>query len=144
MRPRLLPAMSLLLVLATQAIPVQQSEITVADYCQLTRALMQLSVQEWEERVDAATQNKNDRKKLAQKLDEVTERNKSLRDEMYRRYGMNPKDELRYASAHADEIKSYLEENPDVGQSIDSLKGRINTLIERFEAATSPTEGAQR
>lgn len=101
---------------------------------------MELSIQEWQERVEAANQNKDDRKKLTERLEEITDRNRGLRDETYRRYGMSARDDLRYASAHAKEIESYLEENPDVRNAIGSLKERISSLVQQFEAVVKPAE----
>jgi hypothetical protein len=144
---RLLPAISFLLLFSFSAMATfgWQDDISVEDYCRLTQSLMELSVQEWQGRLDLATQSKNDRKGLSQKLEAVTKRSKPLRDEIYLHYGMSPKDELRYASDHRPEIESYLEENPEVRDSIDSLKKRIDDLIQRFEAAAPPpSEGAQR
>lgn len=142
----LLATTSFLLVLVSvSAMTVgRPGEIPVAEYLRLTQTLMELSVQEWQERVDTATEHKSDRQKLEQKLEEVTERNRSQRNETYRRFGISQKEALQYASSHASEIESYLAENPEVNNSIDSLKERIRMLVEQFEVAMSPEKGAQR
>lgn len=147
MKQRLFIAISLLLLFSFSATLTfgQRDPITVEDYCRLTQSLMELSVREWQERLDLAARNKDDRKELSWKLEETTKRNKSLRDEIYSRYGMNLKDDLHYASDHRAEIDSYLEENPEISDSIASLKKRIADLIQQFEAAAKPpSEGAQR
>jgi hypothetical protein len=133
---------SLLLGLAA-APEARQSGLTVEAYCQLTKSLMESSVQEWEERVEVATSHQGDRKELAAKLEAVTERRRPQRDEVYSQYGLNPGADLRYASEHRAEIEGYLEENPEVREALDSLKTRVNTLIQQFEAvAPAPPEGA--
>jgi predicted metal-binding transcription factor (methanogenesis marker protein 9) len=133
----------LLLLACLTAMGLSRFEISTEEYCQLKQALVELSIQEWQERVEAANQNKDDRKKLTERLDEITERNRGLRDETYRRHGMSSRDDLRYASTHAKELESYLEENPEVKNSIESLKERLNRLVEQFEAVMSPAKGAQ-
>jgi hypothetical protein len=142
----LLKTIILLLVFtATRALTLSQpAEPTVEEYLRLTQALMELSVQEWQERVEVATQNRDDRQKLAQKLEEVTDRHSSIRQEMYQRHGMSVRAALLYASKHSAEIESYLEENPDVKSSIESLKERINALVQQFEGMVKPAEEGDR
>jgi transposase len=111
----------------------------------MTQSLMELSVKEWEERAQAAAANKGDRKKLSAALEDVTKRYRPRREEIYGRYRMTPKEDLRYASDHQPEIADYLDEHADVRDAIDSLKARIDALIEQVEsAAAPPAEGAQR
>lgn len=119
--------------------------LSVEDYCAMTQSLMELSVSEWEERAQAAAANKGDRKKLAAALEDVTKRYRPRREEVYGRYGMSPKEDLRYASEHQSEIADYLDEHTDVRDALDSLKARINALIEQVESAAPPSqEGAPR
>jgi FMN phosphatase YigB (HAD superfamily) len=133
----------LLLLGPAAASPVQQSKITVEDYCRLTQSLLELSVREWEERADLAATHKSERKQLTTKLAAVTNRYRPLREESYNRYGLSLAADLRYASEHQSEIETYLDENPEVRDALDTLKQRINALIEQFEsAAPPPAEGA--
>lgn len=144
---RLLPLLCLLLLQppAAAAARAPGGELTVADYCELTRALLELSAREWQERVDAAAQKKGDRKEMLRTLERVAKSYRAQQDEVYGRFGMSAREDLRYASDHQSEIESYLEENPEVRDSIESLKARIDALIEQFEsAAAGPTEGARR
>ncbi|HEX7329953.1 MAG TPA: hypothetical protein VF290_00550 [Pyrinomonadaceae bacterium] len=135
----------LLVLLSVSAMTLGRPvEIPVAEYLRLTQALMELSVQEWQDRVDSATENKSDRKKLEQKLEEVAERNRSQRNEVYRRFGISQKEALQYASSHASEIESYLADNPEVNNSIDSLKERIGALVQQFEGIVKPPEEGDR
>jgi len=167
-RPWLFRAMilPLLMVSVGSTTPAWNDEVTVEVYGQMTLKLMELSLQEWQERVSAIDQNTDgrkkrkliqkwrqnvtaadqdtdDRRKWTLKLEDITRRNQSRRDEVHRQYGMSAKDELRYVSEHASEIDSYLEDNPEVKESIQSLKRNINILIEQFEALVNPRgEGA--
>jgi hypothetical protein len=125
--------------------PLPDGGLSVEDYCLMTQSLMELSVGEWEERARAAAANKADRKKLAAALEDVTKRYRPQREEIYGRYRMTPKEDLRYAGEHQSEITDYLDEHTDIRDAIDSLKARINALIDQFESAAPPsTEGAQR
>jgi predicted metal-binding transcription factor (methanogenesis marker protein 9) len=135
----------LLILACLTAMGLTRFEISTEEYFQLKQALMELSIQEWQERVEAANQNEDDRRKLTERLDEITDRNRALRDEIYRRHGMSAREDLRYASTHAKEFESYLEENPEVKNSIESLKERLNSLVQQFEAAVKPAEkGAEK
>jgi hypothetical protein len=125
--------------------PPADGGLTVEDYCLMTQSLMELSVKEWEERAQAAAANKGDRKKLSAALEDVTKRYRPRREEVYGRYAMTPKEDLRYASDHQSEIADYLDEHTEVRDSLDSLKARIDALIDRVESAAPPsTEGGQR
>jgi hypothetical protein len=134
----------ILLLVFTSTPASQPAEPTVEEYLRLTQALMELSVQEWRERVEVANQTRDDRQKLAQKLEEVTDRHSSTRQETYRQHGMSAKAMLLYASKHASEIESYLEENPEMKSSIESLKERINALVQQFEGIVKPAEEGDR
>lgn len=124
------------LLLGLAAVPsARQSGLTVESYCQLTKSLMEFSVQEWEERVSVVTSHQGDRAELVSKLDAVTQRRRPQRDEIFSRYGLSPGGDLRYAAEHRAEIESYLEENAEMRESLDTLKARINALIQQFEAA---------
>lgn len=136
----------LLLLLGTAAGRVPQNGgITVEDYCLMTQSLMELSAEEWEQRAELAAANKGDRKALAAKLEGVTKQYRPLREEVYARYGLTPREDLNYASRHRSEIESYLEENPDLRAALDALKARIDALIDRVESAAPapPPEGGQ-
>ena len=145
-RTALLQTIIILLVLTftPASTPSQAAEPTIEEYLRLTHVLMELSIQDWRERVEVATQIKDDRQKLAQKLEEVTDRHSSTRQETYRQHGMSARAALLYASKHASEIESYLEENPDVKSSIESLKERINALVQQFEGIVKPAEEGDR
>ena len=143
---RTLAAFFLLLITfpsgAASPLPARGGSLTVEDYCDMTKSLMELSVKEWEERARVAAANKGDRKTQTAKLEEVTKEYRPLREEVYGRYGMTPQEDLRYASEHRQGIADYLDEHPEVRDSLDSLKARIDALIERVESA-APPEGEQ-
>lgn len=130
---------------AVSPLPARGGGITVEDYCGLTKSLMELSVKEWEERAQVAAANKGDRKTQAAKLEEVAKEYRPQRGEVYARYGMTPSEDLRFASEHRSEIADYLDEHPEVRDSLDSLKARIDALIEQVESAApaAPPEGGQ-
>lgn len=133
------------LLLGLAAVPsARQSGLTVESYCQLTKSLMEFSVQEWEERVQIVNSHEGDRAELIAKLDAATQRRRPQRDEIFSRYGLGPGEDLRYAAQHRAEIESYLEENAETRESLDALKARVGALIQQFEAAAPapPQEGA--
>jgi hypothetical protein len=123
----------------------QARELTVEDYCRLTISLMQRSVEEWQERVPVAEKTKTDRKKLASALQAVTKKYQDQRTEEYQRFGFDLKTYLHYTTDHKTEIESFLEDNPDVQQSINDLQKQIDNLIQQFESAASPhPDGGQK
>ena len=123
----------------------QSTELTVEDYCRLTISLMQLSVEEWQERVPVAEKIKTDRRKLEVGLQGVTKKFGEQRTERLKEFGINQKAYLNYTTEHKSEIESYLEDNPEVREAIDALQKQIDKLIEQFESAASPRpEGAEK
>lgn len=123
----------------------QSTEMTVEDYCRLTISLMQLSVDEWQERVPVAERIKTDRRKLEAGLQSVTKKFGEQRTERLKQFGISQQALLNYTTEHKTEIDSYLEDNPEVREAIDSLQKQIDKLIEQFESAASPQpEGAEK
>lgn len=135
----------LLLCAVGSVVRGQSTDLTVENYCRLTVSLMQLSVEEWQERVPVAEKTKTDRKKLESALQTVTKKYREQRTETFQQFGIDQRAYLNYATDHKTEIESYLEENPEVQQTIEDLKTQINKLIEQFESAASPRqEGAEK
>ncbi len=137
----------LLLVLCSsgRVIHAQNKDLTVADYCRLTISLMQLSVDEWQERVPVAEKIKTDRRKLETGLQAVTKKYHEQRSEALKQFGMDQRAYLHFSTDHKTEIDSYLEDNPEVKQAIDDLQKQINKLIDQFESLASPhQEGAEK
>ncbi len=140
-RPRRLLVLTLALLLLVSLASVaraQAKEISVEDYYRLTVSLMELSVQEWQERTPVAEKTKSDRKKLEAALQDVTKKYRDLRGEKFKQFGLDQSAYLHYTTDHKTEIDGYLEDNPEVQQAIDDLKKQINNLIEQFEAAAVP------
>lgn len=121
----------------------QSTEMTVEDYCRLTISLMQLSVEEWQERVPVAEKIKTDRRKLEAGLQSVTKKFGEQRTERLKEFGVSQQALLNYTTEHKAEIESYLEDNPEVREAIDALQKQIDKLIEQFESAAHP-EGAEK
>jgi hypothetical protein len=123
---------------SASGIRAQGKDLTVEDYCRVTISLMQLSVDEWQERVPVAEKIKTDRKKLETGLQAVTKKYVAQRSEALRQFGMDQQSFLRYTTDHKAEIDSYLEDNPEVQQAIDDLQKQIDKLIDQFESLASP------
>lgn len=129
------PTLAWLLLLCSPAAAIRQgAEMSVEEYCRMSKALLEVAVDEWSARIDAAEGHTGKREQLSKKLEGVTESYRARRGEVYRRHGMSTAADLRYARAHDEEIRSYLEENPEVRDAIESLRRRVGDLIERFEA----------
>ena len=122
----------------------QSTELTVEDYCRLTISLMQVSVEEWQERVPVAEKIRADRRKLESGLEGVTKKFREQRTEKLKQFGISQQSYLNYSTEHKDEIESFLEDNPEVREAIDSLQKQIDKLIEQFESAASPHQGAEK
>jgi len=123
----------------------QSAEMTVEDYCRLTISLMQLSVDEWQERVPVAERIKTDRRKLEAGLQSVTKKFGEQRTEKLKQFGISQQALLNYATEHKTEIESYLEDNPEVREAIEALQKQIDKLIDQFESLASPQpEGAEK
>jgi len=116
----------------------QTKDLAVEDYCRMTISLMELSVQEWQERTPVAQKTKSDRPKLEAALQDVTKKYRDLRTEKYKEFGLDQRAYLHYATDHKTEIESYLEDNPEIKQAIDDLQKQINKLIEQFEGVAVP------
>lgn len=146
MRRFLVPGFVLLLLCTWgNEVRGQSTELTVEDYCRLTISLMQVSVEEWQERVPVAEKIRTDRRKLENGLEAVTKKFREQRTEKLKYFGISQQSYLNYSAEHKTEIESYLEDNPEVREAIDYLQKQIDKLIEQFESAASPhQEGAEK
>jgi len=128
----------LLMCICASVASAQTKDVTVEDYCRMTISLMELSVQEWQERTPVAEKTKGSRQKLEAALKDVTSKYRDLRSEKFKEFGLNQSAYLHYATDHKIEIESYLEDNPEIKQAIDNLQEQINKLIEQFEGVAVP------
>jgi len=122
----------------TSVAGAQTKDVTVEDYCRMTISLMELSVQEWQQRTPIAEKTKADRQKLEAALQDVSKKYRDLRSEKFKEVGLDQSSYLHYATDHKTEIESYLEDNPEIKQAINNLQEQINKLIEQFEGAALP------
>lgn len=140
LRPLHLPGLTLAVLFVCACASVasaQRKDLTVEDYCRMTISLMDLSVQEWQERNPVAEKIKG-RQKLEAALQDVTKKYRELRSEKFKKLGLDQSSYLHYATDHKTEIESYLADNPEIKQAIDDLQKQINKLIEQFEGAALP------
>lgn len=129
----------LLACVCTSVASAQTKDVTAEDYCRMTISLMDLSVQEWQERTPIAEKKTaTDRKKLEAALQDVTKKYRDLRTEKYKEFGLDQSAYLHYATDHKTEIEDYLEDHPETKQTINQLQEQINKLIEQFEGAAVP------
>jgi hypothetical protein len=128
-----------------ESVRAQNTELTIENYCQLTKSLMELSVREWRDRLSAAGEQKQaTRKEMIKSLDKVASQYRKSQNQLYKQYGIGRRSYLHYASDHKTEIEGYLEEHQDVRGEIESLREQINGLIQQFETTVpNRREGEQ-
>lgn len=109
---RLGPVLVALLVLLT-ALPAQATELTVADYIDLTIARLELARKTWSE----------DRRSPVE-TEEAP---------LFEARGTMAKAYFRFAGEHSQEIESHLEANPEQRDRIEALSREVRSLIEQAE-----------
>jgi hypothetical protein len=118
-----------------EPVPSQNAELTIENYCQLTKSLMELSVREWRDRLGVASEQKQGaRKEIIKSLDKITSQYRKSQNQLYKQYGIGRRSYLHYGSDHKAEIEGYLEEHQDVKGEIESIREQINGLIQQFES----------
>ena len=139
--------LGLLFWLASRQSVMAQSEVklpTMEEYFQLTISLQELSVQEWTERLEIASNNKGSRLELADAFQTVLTKYLQRREQLMKDAGFGARLYLDYSSAYRAEMESYLEEHEELQMRIQALRSQINGLIQQVEAVASDREGGVR
>lgn len=146
-RSCILLGLILLLGLASHQSVMAQSEVkppTMEDYFQLTISMQELSVQEWTERLEIASNNKGSRLELADAFQTVLTKYQQRREQLMKDAGFGARLYLDYSSAYRAEMESYLEEHEEIQARVQALRSQINGLIQQVEAVASDREGGVR
>jgi len=122
---------------------VAQAADAIDAHVALSVALLELSVDEWRERVAVpAAVNPADRGRAAA-LASIAKRFKAQRDRIYRKWGSTAAAEVVFSAKHAADIEDYLEVNPQIKGHIDVLSQTLRGLTDLEESKTAPsTAGA--
>lgn len=139
--------LGLLFWLVSHQSVMAQSEIklpTMEDYFQLTISMQELSVQEWTERLEIASNNQGSRLELADAFQTVLTKYQQRREQVMKEAGFGARLYLDYSSVYRAEMESYLEEHEEIQVQIKGLRSQINGLIQQVEAVASNREGGVR
>ena len=131
-----LPRAGGVLLLLSLAIGVraQSDEITVRDYCELTKVVMELSVLEWQDRLATAQAVGGEPKQVRERFESLGKQYSHYRSLLHGHFRIPFRTHLRYGADHKAEIRSFLQENAEIRQALESLKSRIDGLIQQLEA----------
>jgi len=127
-----------LLFVARLLAAAEDTSFTVEDYWQLTKARLKLSAVEWQERITSAEQAKGDRKMLISRSDALKKQYAGYHRQLHSKLSTSPQAYLHFATDHAREIESYLEEHADVKREIEDLRQKVLGLMQRFDAIAEP------
>jgi hypothetical protein len=131
-------AISLLLI--GTCIASAQANFSAADYWQLNKARLELAAMEWQERITAAEQARGDRKVLLARSTAITKQFAEAHRSLHAKFGTNPQAYLHFATDHAKEVQSYLEDEQhvDVKRELEQLRENVQTLMQRFDSVAEP------
>jgi len=116
----------------------EPGDFTLDNYFQLTKVRLQAAAIEWQARIAAAQQAKGDRKMLLTRSNAISKEYAGYHRQFHAKFGTNPITYMRFGTEHAKEIDSYLEENPQVKQEIDSLRQTVEGLMQTFDSISAP------
>jgi uncharacterized protein YhaN len=125
------------LLLSVQIAGATDAPTLTADaYWQLTKARLELTAHEWQERITSAEQAKGDRQMLIARSAAITKQYRGYERQLHEQAGISQQDFLQFASSHSREIESYLEENQDVKRDLEALRLTIRSLMDQFDSLT--------
>lgn len=139
---RRLTAASILLLLLGFGVVGSASALTVEEYCNLSRDLMALSVQEWQEK-ERVVNEKRDASKddLYTDLKVVESSFRIAREQLYEDYATTNQEYLGFMSVNGKAIRSYLGRNPDLMNQINGFSAEVNNLADKVEFVMMEKQG---
>jgi hypothetical protein len=109
--------------------------LTPQEYCALSRDLMALSVQEWQEKARVAKENQGASKEaLVEALQRLERTSRAQQEQLYRSYATTYQDYLRFPSGEGGALDAYLASNPDLSKEIEDLSAQVEGYGQEVEA----------
>lgn len=152
-------AMLAALVVCSHVVAADEVPLTSEAYCDLLQRMLKLSELEWKDRVATAETRERNRQQVARNLESTAARMRSVREgeavvartmeksldstsAQYRSYRATLLSNFqtsnavltRFARANKEALEEYLNENPAVRAETDSIRSRVDALIQRFES----------
>ena len=108
--------------------------LTVEEYCQLKMEWLSYERQVWQNKIDLLNQYHSDPDMFLAKEAQLCNEEKSACEEFLKTYGTNSEEfHLVFPNEHGVEIDTYLENNPEIRDQIDSLSAQNDSLISQYE-----------
>lgn len=109
--------------------------LTVEEYCTLSRDLMALSVQEWQEKARVASENQEATKEeLVNALRVVEQTYRAQQEQLYANYLTTYDDYMRFMGTNSRVVNGYLEKHPLLLNEIGDLSGQVDSYAQQVEA----------
>ncbi len=109
--------------------------LTVEEYCTLSRDLMALSVQEWQEKAQVAGENQDTSgEELSGALQAVEQTYRPQQEQLYTSYATTYDDYMRFMGANSRAVNRYFESNPGLMDEIEDLGGQVDGYAQQVEA----------
>lgn len=133
-----LSLISLLLSCAVCAPAAAAQTMSVEDYWRLTKARLDVSATEWQERLTAAQQANGSRDKLLADSAAITKKYAAAYSQVLADFGMTQEAYLHFPATAPVEVESYLEENAEVKIELDAVRQKIRSLMDAFDDIAGP------
>jgi ABC-type transporter Mla subunit MlaD len=113
---------------------VAGADLSVEQYWQLTKARLELSSMDWQERLTAATQANGNRETLIEQSAAIAAIYRTRHDQLLTTFGVTQQAYRHYAADHAREIESFLDGHAELKRELDDLRKTIQTSIDSLDA----------
>ncbi len=109
--------------------------LTVEEYCTLSRDLMALSVQEWQEKAQVAGENQDaSGEELSGALQAVEQTYRPQQEQLYTSYATTYDDYMRFMGTNSWAVNRYFQNNPGLMDEIEDLGGQVDGYAQQVEA----------
>lgn len=108
--------------------------LTVEEYCLVAEKLLEISIQELEERKATGPPSGQNQTLSYQQSGAVTKKYRRKRDQLFATYGTTMEEYLRYRAEHNRKVNVFLEHNPDRKNAIDALSSQLEGLRRQYES----------
>lgn len=126
--------MSLWLLLLQGLNPKEAFALSVEEYCLVAEKLLEISIQELEERGSTALSSGQDQNLYSKTSEGIFKKYRRKREILFADYGTTMGDYLRYGAEQNRKVNAFLENNPDKKNTIDSLSSQLKGLRMQYES----------
>ena len=114
--------------------PEEAYALSVEEYCQVAENLLEISIQELEERNAKGPFSTQNQAAYLKHFETVASKYRIKRDQVFTAFSTTSGEYLRYGAEHRQSVNAFFQHHPDKKNTIDSLSHQLEGLRTQYES----------